>query len=73
VNQRHKSLSQVRKPRVSRYIRALLFLPVAGALWVSSYNSLEPSLAGIPFFYWYQLLGIALSAVMTGIVYLAEL
>ena len=55
-----------------RYIRLLLFLPVVGALWVSSYNAMEPSLVGIPFFYWYQLLGIALSAVMTGIVYLAE-
>jgi hypothetical protein len=50
----------------------LFFLPVVGALWVSSYNAVEPSLAGIPFFYWYQLLGIALSSVITGIVYLAE-
>jgi hypothetical protein len=59
------------KPRTSRYRRAPLLLPVVGALWVCSYNAVEPSLAGFPFFYWYQLLGIALSAVLTGIVYLA--
>jgi hypothetical protein len=53
-------------------MRALLLLPVAGALWVSSYDAAEPNLIGVPFFYWYQLLWVALAAVLTGIVYLVE-
>ena len=35
-------------------------------------NSAEPMVAGIPFFYWYQLLWIAISAAMIGIVYRLE-
>jgi hypothetical protein len=38
---------------------------------VSSYNRLEPAWFGIPFFYWYQLLWIPLSAVVVAIVYIA--
>jgi len=33
----------------------LLLLPPLVLLWVPSYNRIEPSLAGIPFFYWYQM------------------
>lgn len=32
----------------------LLVLPFAALLWVPFYNSIEPALWGIPFFYWYQ-------------------
>jgi Protein of unknown function (DUF3311) len=31
---------------------------------VPYYNRIEPQLAGIPFFYWYQLLWIVLGAVL---------
>jgi hypothetical protein len=74
LKQRRDFLPQVQsgKPRASRYARALLLLPVAGALWVASYDTIEPSVIGIPFFYWYQLLWVASSAVLTGIVYLIE-
>ena len=41
-------------------------------LWVSSYNRVEPMIAGIPFFYWYQLLWILIAAVLIAIVYLVE-
>jgi hypothetical protein len=40
-------------------------------LWVSSYNRIEPEWGGIPFFYWYQLLWIPVSAGLTLIVYFA--
>src|SRR5262249_41123171 len=51
----------------------LLLLPLLVApLWVASYNASEPALAGIPFFYWYQLLWIALSVVLIGVVYRIE-
>jgi hypothetical protein len=53
-------------------LRLLLMLPIVASLWVSSYNSLEPTFLGIPFFYWYQLAWVALSGVLTGIVYLCE-
>jgi cell division protein FtsW (lipid II flippase) len=57
-----------------RYLpRLLLFLPVIAMLWVSSYNRIEPKLAGIPFFYWYQLLWILIGAVLVLIVYFIEM
>jgi len=40
----------------------LLLVPFAAMLWVPSYNRIEPELAGIPFFYWYQLVWIVLGA-----------
>jgi hypothetical protein len=40
-------------------------------LFVSSYNRVAPELGGIPFFYWYQLLWVVISAVLTAIVYFA--
>jgi hypothetical protein len=49
----------------------LLVLECVLALWVPFYNSAEPALAGIPFFYWYQLALVLLSAVLTAIVYFA--
>jgi hypothetical protein len=54
----------------SRWYLLLLaeFIP---ALWVPFYNSVEPSLIGIPFFYWFQLAVVIASAVATAVVYLA--
>jgi hypothetical protein len=40
-------------------------------LWPPFYNSIEPRLWGIPFFYWFQLLWVLVSAVLTAIVYFA--
>jgi Protein of unknown function (DUF3311) len=40
-------------------------------LWVPSYNSVEPSWVGVPFFYWYQLLWVFISALLIAIVYFA--
>ena len=50
----------------------LLVLPFIAILWVPSYASGSPQLAGIPFFYWYQFLWVAISAVLTAIVYFAS-
>jgi hypothetical protein len=41
-------------------------------LWVGFYNRAEPSLAGIPFFYWFQLLWIPVGALLLWPVYRAE-
>jgi membrane protein implicated in regulation of membrane protease activity len=50
----------------------LLIIPYIGTLWVSSYAAIRPEVWGIPFFYWYQFLWIAIGAVITIVVYLAE-
>jgi uncharacterized protein DUF3311 len=39
-------------------------------LWPPFYNKAEPVLLGIPFFYWFQLLWVLVSAVFTAVVYL---
>ena len=56
-----------------RWWRLLFVIPYIAMLWVPSYNRLEPDLAGIPFFFWYQLLWILLGAVIVAIVYRADL
>jgi hypothetical protein len=43
-----------------RLIHLLLIPPYVALLWVGSYDFGAPSLFGIPFFYWYQLLWIPL-------------
>lgn len=49
----------------------LLLVQFVFLLWVPSYNSVEPSWAGVPFFYWYQMLWVIISGVLTAIVYFA--
>jgi Protein of unknown function (DUF3311) len=49
----------------------LLLLQFIPALWVPFYNSAEPSLAGMPFFYWFQLALVFASAAVTAVVYWA--
>ncbi len=41
-------------------------------MWVPSYNRIEPSIAGIPFFYWYQMLWIVLGAAVLIPIYFSE-
>jgi hypothetical protein len=57
--------------KLSRLWYLLLLVPYVAMIWVSSYNKVEPSWAGIPFFYWYQLLWIFIASGLTLIVYLA--
>jgi hypothetical protein len=47
----------------------LLFAPCVIALAAPLYNSSSPELAGVPFFYWFQLLLIVISAFC---IYLAD-
>ena len=46
----------------------LLFIPFL-VLWVPLYNSVEPTLFGFPFFYWFQLAWIFVSMIITAVVY----
>lgn len=47
----------------------LLLLPFVGLLWVPFYNSELPTLLGFPFFYWYQLLWVPVTAFLIWLVY----
>jgi hypothetical protein len=47
----------------------LLLVQFVLLLWVPSYNSIEPSFIGMPFFYWYQLAWVIISGILTAIVY----
>jgi hypothetical protein len=47
----------------------LFLLEFALVLWPPFYNKVDPTLWGMPFFYWYQLLCVIIGAVITAIVY----
>jgi hypothetical protein len=47
----------------------LLLIPFIALLWVPFYATATPTVAGMPFFYWYQFLWILISTALTGIVY----
>lgn len=50
----------------------LLLIPYVAMMWVPSYNRIEPEIAGIPFFYWYQLLWIVIGALILVPVWFGE-
>jgi len=43
----------------------LLLIPVVGLLWVGSYAKVEPTVAGFPFFIWYQFAWVFLCSACT--------
>ena len=47
----------------------LLLVPFVGLLWVPFYNLRTPELFGFPFFYWYQLAWVPVTAVLTWLVW----
>jgi Protein of unknown function (DUF3311) len=47
----------------------LLLLPFIVTLWPGLYNQPQPELGGIPFFYWFQILCIFLTAILMAILY----
>lgn len=49
----------------------LFVVQFAVILWPPLYNKMEPTLFGLPFFYWFQLLWVLVSAVLTAVVYFA--
>jgi hypothetical protein len=50
-------------------MKFLLTIPFIGLLWVPFYDRAEPSLLGFPFFYWYQLLWVPVTALLIWLVY----
>ncbi|MFI8302035.1 DUF3311 domain-containing protein [Streptomyces sp. NPDC085927] len=50
-------------------IGVCLVAPFVAMLWVGSYAKTDPTFIGIPFFYWYQMLWVLVSTVLTVIAY----
>ncbi|MEW6436469.1 MAG: DUF3311 domain-containing protein [Pseudomonadota bacterium] len=50
----------------------LLMLPTLATLFVPLYNIAEPRLFGFPFFYWFLIVLIPLSSLLTYLVYRGE-
>lgn len=61
---------KTRTGRKRRWLIPVIFVPFIAVLWVPFFNTTEPALGGVPFFYWYQLMWIGISAVLTITVYL---
>ena len=53
------------------WLLLILLIPFIAMLWPPFYNFKDPAFIGIPFFYWFQLLWIIITAVITGIAYFA--
>jgi len=53
-------------------VGALLTPAVVLPLWVSLYDREEPTLAGLPFFYWFQILLIVVAVALTVPAYLVS-
>ena len=47
----------------------LLVIPFVALLWPASYSRVEPMIAGVPFFYWYQFVWVVIAAVLTQVVF----
>ncbi len=63
----HPGQPPTRRPVLStpRVIAAVcLIAPFVSMLWISSYNTTDPKWLGFPFFYWYQLLWVVITAVL---------
>ena len=51
------------------WLLILLILPFIVLLYPPFYNFRQPEFIGMPFFYWFQLLWIIITAIITAVVY----
>lgn len=58
-----------RPHRNRRWWYLLLVIPFLGTLFPQLYNSMTPAIGGLPFFYWYQLLWVIITGLLTIFVY----
>jgi Protein of unknown function (DUF3311) len=58
----------MRRMKASRAWYLLLLLPFVGTLLPFIYNRAEPSLFGLPFFYWYQLAWVVVTSLLLGVI-----
>jgi hypothetical protein len=55
--------------RKRSWLLILLFIPFIGLLYPAFYNRPDPTFIGMPFLYWYSLLWVILTAILTAVVY----
>jgi hypothetical protein len=74
TRQAETSTTEPRERRVRGHERNkgwywLFLVPFFAAFFPWIYNTRDPELAGMPFFYWYQMLWVPLTVILTIIVY----
>ena len=52
-----------------KWLLILLIIPFIALLYPPFYNHPDPTFIGIPFLYWYSLLWIILTAILTAVLY----
>ena len=62
--------SPTKSPVIKAAVAIMLAVAVLGALWVPVYAHMEPKLGAFPFFYWYQLILVPVTAMLCWISYL---
>ena len=51
------------------WLLLFLLVPFIALLWPPFYNYYQPEFIGIPFFYWFQLLWVIITAILTAAIY----
>jgi cytochrome bd-type quinol oxidase subunit 2 len=62
--------SPAKRPAVKVAVAVMLTVAIAGALWVPIYAHSLPKLGDFPFFYWYQLILVPVTAILCWLCYL---
>jgi hypothetical protein len=62
--------SPTKSPAIKAAVTIMLAVAIVGALWVPIYAHTEPKLGAFPFFYWYQLILVPVTALLCWISYL---
>jgi uncharacterized membrane protein YhdT len=60
------------RTRKTSWLLVLTIVPFVVLLFPQFYNFEQPTLIGIPFFYWFQLLCVILVSLLTAILYRAR-
>ena len=70
-SERHGGPALAEHPRTTRGWYLLLVVPLIGTLIPPIYNTKDPTVIGLPFFYWYLLLWVPVSVLCTVVFYRA--
>ena len=62
--------SPAKSPAIKAAVAVMLTVAIIGALWVPIYAHTLPKLGDFPFFYWYQLILVPVTAILCWISYL---
>ena len=62
--------SPTKSPAIKVTVTVMLAVAIGGALWVPIYAHVQPKLGDFPFFYWYQLILVPVTAILCWISYL---